>query len=118
MTNLADFGGGVLPEKKDEKVAHDSRGERAKHRRQTYRLGRCRAISKSKFCRCGGAVIEETDGDFCHYHGMEDDAPATQAVTIDDDPELLARWCGTRGTMWDEIPEPCREALKEVSSDG
>lgn len=117
MTNLSDFGAGVLPEKTDAKVAHKTKSDQAKHRRKTYRLGRCRAISKSKYCRCGGAVIEETDGDLCHYHGMEADAPVSQAVTIDDDPALLARWCGTRGTMWDEIPDPCREALQEVSDD-
>lgn len=111
MTNLTDFGGGVLPKKKDEKVSHDTRGDRARHRRQTYRIGRCRAISKSKGCRCGGAVIEETDGDLCHYHGMEADCEATEAVTIDAAHGLLARWCGTRATTWGEIPEPCREAL-------
>lgn len=114
MTSLSDFGAGVPPEKRDSKIAYDSRSERAKQRRRQYRLGRCRAISKSKFCRCGGGVVEEADGDLCYYHWKEDDAPATQAVTIYDEPELLARWCGTRGTMWEEIPEPCRDALNEV----
>ena len=113
MTNLTDFGGGILPEKRDEKEDHDTRSDRARHRRQTYRLGRCRGISKSKGCRCGGAVIEETGGDLCHYHGMEDDDEATEAVTIDAAHDLLARWCGTRPTTWDEIPEPCREALNQ-----
>lgn len=112
MTKLSDFGGGVLPEKKDKKVAHDSRTDRAKHRRRTYRLGRCRGISTSKGCRCGGAVIEESDGDLCHYHGIAHD-PAT----IDSSPGLVARWCGSRPTTWEEIPEPCRMALKEVDSD-
>lgn len=115
MTKLSDFGAGALPEKTNDKIPHKTRTERAKHRRKTYRLGRCRAISKSKYCRCGGAVIEDTDGDLCHYHGMESDAPATQVVTIDDTADLLARWCGTKGTMWDEIPAPCREALNRVS---
>lgn len=109
MTNLSDFGAGRLPEKTDETVAHESRSDRAAHRRQTYRLGRCRAISTAKGCRCGGAVIEETDGPLCHYHGQSDDPP-----TIDSAPGLVARWCGLRATMWDEIPEPCREALLRV----
>ena len=111
MTNLTNFGGGVLPEKKDDKIAHKTRGDRARHRRQTYRLGRCRAISKSKGCRCGGAVIEDTDGDLCHYHGLEDESRESGAVTLDSDADLLARWCGTRPTTWDEIPKPCRKAL-------
>lgn len=113
MTNLTDFGGGVLPEKRDENGANDTRSDRARHRRRTYRLGRCRAISKSKGCRCGGAVIEDTSGDLdlCHYHGMEADGEATEAVTIDADADLLARWCGTRPTTWAEIPPACRDAL-------
>lgn len=109
MSDLSDFGAGVKPEDKNEKMAHDSRSERAKHRRRTYRLGRCRALSTSKGCRCGGAVIEDTDGQLCHYHGVSTDPP-----TIDSPPGLIARWAGTRPTMWDEIPEPCRTALLEV----
>lgn len=112
MTNLSDFGGGITPEKRDdEKLAHDSRSDRAKHRRMTYRLGRCRAISTSKGCRCGGAVIEDTDGDLCHYHGMERDSEVSECVTIDSPPGLVARWCGTRPTTWEEIPELCCEVL-------
>ena len=114
MGDLSDFGGGVVPEKKEDKIAHDTRAGRAEHRRRTYRLGRCRAVSRSKFCRCGGGVVEDTDGEFCFYHGMEHESSVSQLVTIDDDPELLARWCGTSGTEWDEIPEECRQALQEV----
>ena len=117
MSKLSDFGAGSLPEKSNKKVAHKTRTDRAKHRRETYRLGRCRAISKSKYCRCGGAVIEDTDGELCHYHGVESDSPVSQVVTIDDDAGLLARWCGTKGTMWEQIPELCREALQEVDPD-
>jgi len=117
MSNLADFGGGVTPEQSDETVAHDSRSDRAEHRRQTYRLGRCRAVSRSKFCRCGGGVIEDSDGEFCYYHGMEHDSPVSQLVTIDDSPELLARWCGTGGTEWDEVPEACRAAMQEADGE-
>lgn len=107
MTDLSDFGGGHLPEKEDDTVAHDTRSERAKHRRRTYRLGRCRGISTSKGCRCGGAVVKETDGDLCFYHGQERDP-----VTIDSPPGLIARWCGTRATTWEEIPEACQRALR------
>ena len=119
MTNLSDFGAGITPEKRaqDETVAHETRTERAKHRRRTYRLGRCRAISTSKGCRCGGAVIDETDGDLCHYHGMERDSKGPGPVTLDSASDLLARWCGTRPTEWDEIPEPCREALLAICPD-
>ena len=112
MTKLSDFGAGALPEKSDNKRAHNTRSERAKHRRRTYRLGRCRGISTSKGCRCGGAVIEDTDGELCFYHGNAIDPP-----TIDSPPGLLARWCGSKPTMWEQIPEPCRKALKEVDSD-
>jgi hypothetical protein len=112
MSDLSDFGGGVAPEKSAEKVAHDSRGDRAAHRRETYNYGRCRAISTAKGCRCGGGVIEGSPGEFCYYHGLEEDSPASQLVTIDDEPDILARWCGLRPTEWDEIPEPCRAALE------
>lgn len=112
MTDLSEFGGGQLPEKRDEKVAHDTRGDRAEHRRRTYRLGRCRAISTAKGCRCGGAVVEDADGDLCHYHDQ-----AQQPPTIDSHPSLVARWCGTRPTTWDEIPEPCRSALVAVAGE-
>ena len=114
MSDLSEFGGGILPEKRDDKIAHTNQSAQARHRRNTYRLGRCRGISKSKFCRCGGAVIEETDGELCHYHGMEADAPASQVVTIDSSPGLLARWCGTRPTTWEQIPAPCRDALQVI----
>lgn len=114
MSNLSDFGGGVTPEKTEEKIAHDSRSNRAQYRRRTYRLGRCRAVSRSKFCRCGGGVVEDSEGELCHYHGIEADSPASQLVTIDDDPQLLARWCGTGGTEWEDLPEECRRALEEV----
>lgn len=117
MTNLSDFGAGALPEQQTDDRAHDTRGDRARHRRQTYRLGRCRAISKSKGCRCGGAVIEDTDGALCHYHGMEHDAPASQVVTIDDDAGLLARWCGSRPTEFEELPEVCRAALEVLTNE-
>lgn len=109
MPDLSDFGAGGLPEKSEDTFAHDTRSDRAEHRRRTYRLGRCRGISTSKGRRCGGAVIEETDGQVCHYHGQDDDHP-----TIDDDPGLVARWCGLRATMWEEIPEPCRDALAVI----
>lgn len=108
---LGDFGAGVPPEKQSGKVAHSSRSERAQHRRNTYRLGRCRAISTSKGCRCGGAVIEDTDGEFCHYHGQSHDP-----TTIDSSPELLARWCGCKATVWEEISAPCRKALNELKT--
>jgi hypothetical protein len=117
MTNLSDFGAGALPEKQDDDIAHDTRSDRARHRRKTYRLGRCRAVSKSKGCRCGGAVIDDTDGALCHYHGMEQDAPASQLVTIDDDACLLARWCGSRPTTFEELPEACRAALEVYQDD-
>lgn len=109
MTDLSDYGGGALPENADEDIAHEMRSERARHRRRTYRLGRCRAISTSKGRRCGGAVIEETDGPFCHYHGT-----VYQPATIDGEPGLVAQWCGTRPMTWEEIPDPCRAALTEV----
>lgn len=115
MTNLSDFGAGALPEKNDDNVAHNSRADRAAARRRQYRLGRCRAISTSKGCRCGGGIIEDADGPYCYYHGMEADSPVSQLVTIDDDPGLLARWCGTRPTEWDEIPESCRAALDAIN---
>lgn len=108
--DLSDFGGGVKPEEKGDKFAHETRGDRAKHRRRTYRLGRCRAISTAKGCRCGGAVVEGADGPLCHYHGHTHE----QHATIDSSPRLVARWCGTRPTTWEEIPEPCREALLVV----
>lgn len=112
--SLSEFGAGSLPEESNDDIAHDTRSDRAKHRRETYRLGRCRAISKSKGCRCGGAVIEDSDGDLCHYHGMERDSPASQLVTIDSDPDLLARWCGQRPTEWLEIPARCRAVLTSI----
>lgn len=109
MSDLSDFGGGILPEKKEDEFAHDSRSDRAEHRRRQYRLGRCRAIATSKGCRCAGPVIEETDGSLCYYHGQWEDPP-----TIDSSPGLVARWCGLRATTWEEIPEPCRSALLAV----
>ena len=36
VTDLTDFGGGVLPEKKDDTIAHDTRTERAKHRLRSF----------------------------------------------------------------------------------
>jgi hypothetical protein len=111
MTNLADFGGGIVPEQRDTPSAHDTRSDRARHRRRTYRLGRCRALSKAKGCRCGGASIEDSDGELCHYHSRTADPP-----TIDSAAGLVARWCGTRPTTWEEIPELCRVALMDVSS--
>jgi len=114
MASLSDFGGGVTPEQRDDNRAHDTRSDRAEHRRQTYRLGRCRAISKPKGCRCGGAAIADTDGQLCHYHGLEADTPASQCVTIDDAADLLARWCGSRPTEWDELPAACRAALEVI----
>ena len=112
MTDLSEFGGGILPEKREEKIAHKSRSDQARHRRNTYRLGRCRGVSTAKGCRCGGAVIDDVDGELCHYHGTSMDP-----VTIDSSPGLLARWCGTRATMWEQIPAPCRDALREVDPD-
>lgn len=114
MSKLSDFGGGILPEKTDPPGAPDTRSERAKHRRRTYRLGRCRAISTSKGCRCGGAVIEETDGPLCYYHGQVADSPAPSLPTIDSSPDLVAQWCGTRPAMWDELPTACRAALRAM----
>ena len=108
---LADFGGGVLPESRDDDIAHDTRSDRAEHRRETYRLGRCRAIAKAKGCRCGGAVVDDSDGQLCHYHGLESDSPASQLATIDDPADLLARWCGSRPTEFKELPKLVRGAL-------
>jgi hypothetical protein len=112
MTDLSDFGGGIRPEKSDTPLAHETRSDRAKHRRETYRFGRCRAISTAKGCRCGGGVLDDSDGEFCYYHDM-----ATQPPTIDSSAGLVARWCGLRPTTWDEIPEPCREALSRLLID-
>jgi len=112
--NLSDFGAGSPPEKQDDEQAHETRSERAKHRRRTYRLGRCRAVSTSKFCRCGGAVVAETDGDLCHYHGQMDESEHSTLVTIDGPVRLVAQWCGTGGTLWNDIPEPCREVIAEI----
>lgn len=117
MSKLSDFGGGITPEKKDSNVVHDTRGERAKHRRQTYRLGRCRAISTSRGCRCGGGVIEGSDNQLCHYHHVEQESPVSKPITIDDQPDILARWCGVRPTEWEEIPEQCRSALTRATDD-
>lgn len=114
MSKLSDFGGGSLPEKNDDDVAHDTREDRVKHRRKQYRLGRCRGISTNKGTRCGAGVIEDTDGPYCFYHGCEADSPTSHPVTIDDDADLLARWCGTRPTEWEEIPERCRAAIMEL----
>ena len=117
MSDLADFGGGVDVDVDTERSAdgaNDGRAEALEHRRKTYEwgAGRCRGISTSKGCRCGGAALEDSDDDLCFYHGMEND-PAT----VDSPAGLLAGWCGSRPTMWDEIPEPCRTALLEVDPD-
>ena len=52
------------------------------------------------------------EGDLCHYHSK-----AMQPVTLDAPAGLLARWCGTHPTTWEERPERCREALQEVDAD-
>ena len=41
----------------------------------------------------------------------------TGAFLVETDAGLLARWCGTRPTTWEERPERCREALQEVDAD-
>ena len=112
MTDLTDFGGGNLPETSDNNVAHETRTDRAQHRRRLYRIGRCRAISKSKGTRCGSGIDEDSDGPLCWYHGI-----AHQPVTIDSDTGLVARWAGCRPTTWEEIPEACREALRALGVD-
>lgn len=109
MTNLADFGGGVEPQRDDRERDHDDRTDRARHRRQLYEHGRCRHLSLSKGTRCGGGITRDADGPFCPYHRRENNP-----VTIDDAPGLVARWAGTRPTTWEEIPDPCREALLAV----
>lgn len=115
MTDLTDFGGGVLPEKKDDTIAHDTRTERAKHRRRQYRLGRCRGVSTSKGTRCGAGIIDGSDGPYCHYHGLESESPIEGTpVTIDDPPAVLARRCGLRPMAMTEMPDAVVAALEEV----
>lgn len=111
MTDLTDFGGGVTSETEPS----DSKpgDETAKNRRKMYDRGRCRGISKSKGRRCGGGVIEEADDAFCFYHDTAHDP-----VTVDDPPDVLARWCGTTASEWDEIPPLCRQALRAVAGEG
>jgi len=112
MTDLSDFGGGVTPEKKNQKIAHDTRTERAKHRRRQYRLGRCRAISVSKGARCGGGVVADSEGAYCHYHGLEAESPIeSKPIDIDDEADILARWCGQSQTCWNDIPTAVQAAL-------
>lgn len=116
MPDLGDYGAGVPPEKRDDTRAHDSRSERAKHRRMQYRLGRCRGVAKSKGCRCGAGIIKDSEGPFCHYHGLQVESPYDgEPVTIDDDPALLARWCGQRPTTEDEIPWRVLAALEVLA---
>jgi len=124
MTDLTDFGGGILSEKKDDAVAHDTRTERAKHRRRQYRLGRCRGVSISKGTRCGGGIIEDSDGPYCYYHGLEAESPIEGTpITIDDAPAVLARRCGLRPVALNEMPDAVVAALRaaedsqEVSDD-
>lgn len=107
--NLTAFGGGVKPDRDDKDTAHESRTERAKYRRRLYEYGRCRAISTSKGTRCGAGVDPDGRHSLCNYHKHEH-----QPVVIDGPPGLLARWCGQRMTMWEDIPEPCREALLAI----
>lgn len=109
--SLVNFGGGVIPDRSGKGKDHDSRSERAMHRRKLYDHGRCRAISKSKACRCGAGADGFAEAQLCDYHTNE-----FQPITIDDGPGLLARWCGTRGTEWEQIPELCREALEEMGA--
>ncbi|MWG36519.1 hypothetical protein [Halomarina oriensis] len=108
MTDLSDFGGG-RPVESHTTGSEETRTDRARGRRRTYRQGhgRCRAISKAKGCRCGGA-IHEAGASLCHYH-----AESFQPVTLDDHPGLLARWCGLRATTWDELPAVVRAVLPE-----
>lgn len=106
MTNLSDFGAGA-PVTSHTTRANETRTDRARERRRTYRHGRCRGIAKSKGCRCGGAVANP-ETDLCSYHDTAD-----EPVTIDSETDLLARWCGLRGTTFEQMPDTVVAAIRE-----
>lgn len=112
VTDLAEFGGGIDPDPNAGSTEDEDTADTARHRRQQYGIGRCRAISigqKRLGERCGGGIAEDASGPYCTYH-RHDDNP----VTIDDRPGELARWCGVGPMEWNELPKDCREALKAV----
>jgi hypothetical protein len=112
VTDLAEFGGGIDPDPNAGPSDDGDTTDTARHRRQQYTLGRCRAITTGQDNpgqRCAGGIADDVDGPFCSYHKH-----AHEPVTIDDRAGELVRWCGTETSPFDDLPEPCREALKTV----